>query len=170
MSKRKKSKKRAGTAAAGLIGVRMRKWGRWVSEIRVPKSRTRIWLGSFDTADEAARAYDAAVYCLRGSKARFNFPDGNRPQIDDDQRRSLTEDQIREIAVKLAFSSSSNGSDEAGPTAAVAAEVTARNAETTVDTSCAVDGTEFDFENFLFGDESFMEMGEDEMRELWDLL
>lgn len=56
-------------------GVRKRKWGKWVSEIRLPNSRERIWLGSYDTQEKAARAFDAALYCLRGSNASFNFPD-----------------------------------------------------------------------------------------------
>lgn len=56
-------------------GVRKRKWGKWVSEIRLPNSRDRIWLGSFNSPHKAARAFDAALYCLRGSRATFNFPD-----------------------------------------------------------------------------------------------
>ncbi|XP_011078131.1 ethylene-responsive transcription factor ERF017-like [Sesamum indicum] len=56
-------------------GVRKRKWGKYVSEIRLPNSRARIWLGSYDTAEKAARAFDAALFCLRGRKAKFNFPD-----------------------------------------------------------------------------------------------
>eukprot|EP00252_Welwitschia_mirabilis_P018850 TRINITY_DN4226_c0_g1_i1.p1 TRINITY_DN4226_c0_g1~~TRINITY_DN4226_c0_g1_i1.p1 ORF type:complete len:221 (-),score=6.31 TRINITY_DN4226_c0_g1_i1:52-714(-) len=54
-------------------GVRMRKWGRWVSEIRMPVNGTRVWLGSFASAIEAALAYDFAAYCLRGAKAKLNF-------------------------------------------------------------------------------------------------
>ncbi|KAL5783618.1 hypothetical protein ACOSP7_008647 [Xanthoceras sorbifolium] len=90
-------------------GVRKRKWGKWVSEIRLPNSRERIWLGSYDSAEKAARAFDAALYCLRGCSAKFNFPD-NPPEIAGG--RSLTSSEIQAVAARFANSEPTRSQSE----------------------------------------------------------
>lgn len=74
-------KEAAATAALGgarrarkrFVGVRQRPSGRWVAEIKDTIQKIRVWLGTFDTAEEAARAYDEAACLLRGSNTRTNF-------------------------------------------------------------------------------------------------
>ncbi|KAH0463666.1 hypothetical protein IEQ34_008248 [Dendrobium chrysotoxum] len=68
-----KKQVRKGDGRSGFVGVRQRPSGRWVAEIKDSSQRIRLWLGTFDTAEEAARAYDEAARALRGDNTRTNF-------------------------------------------------------------------------------------------------
>ncbi|KAJ0967855.1 hypothetical protein J5N97_024772 [Dioscorea zingiberensis] len=68
-----KERKRTPRDEKRFIGVRQRPSGRWVAEIKDSLQKVRLWLGTFDTAEDAARAYDRAARTLRGANARTNF-------------------------------------------------------------------------------------------------
>ncbi|KAH7290389.1 hypothetical protein KP509_30G046400 [Ceratopteris richardii] len=81
-------------------GVRRRSWGSWVAEIRVPNSPDRLWLGSYQSIDQAARAYDVANLCFRGPSAGpLNLPDLLVPA---EVSSALSLPAIRELAAQEA--------------------------------------------------------------------
>ncbi|KAE9605870.1 hypothetical protein Lal_00025443 [Lupinus albus] len=97
-------------------GVRMRSWGSWVSEIRAPNQKTRIWLGSYSTAEAAARAYDAALLCLKGSSANLNFPLTSSHYIPQ-QNTAMSPKSIQRVAAAAAnsFMDNANSNSSIAP-------------------------------------------------------
>lgn len=126
-------------------GVRKRKWGKYVSEIRLPNSRERIWLGSYGTAEKAARAFDAALLCLRGKNAKFNFPDAPPPADIAPGGSPLGPAEIQAISAR--FANGGDGSNsapggEGGSSANVEIVSPSSGSDTTVDWSSYLDTLE----------------------------
>lgn len=129
-------------------GVRLRQWGRWAAEVRVPGTRQKLWIGTFETDRQAALAYDAAVFCFYGvhlpRRRKFNYPGAPRPDIPAWVRVQLSVARVKAVSERHA-----RAVDARLPPLVVAAAAAAAGPSAGEGASALPDENNMDGENFV---------------------